>query len=69
MTNRLIFTTGVNSHQGDGKEAPMTTFEATLIIVALFAFRFAVPLVLTLLFGYGMNYLLSRGSGQVEPRI
>jgi hypothetical protein len=47
----------------------MTTFEATLIIVALFAFRFAVPLVLTLLFGYGMNYLLSRGSGRVEPRI
>ncbi len=47
----------------------MNTFDATLIMVALFAFRFAIPLVLTLLFGYGMNYLLSRGSRQVEPRI
>lgn len=47
----------------------MTTFEATLIIVALFALRFAIPLVLTLLFGYGMNYLLSRGGGRVEPGI
>jgi hypothetical protein len=47
----------------------MDTFEATLTIVALFAFRFAIPLVLTLLFGYGMNYLISRGSGQVEPKI
>jgi hypothetical protein len=47
----------------------MTTFEATLTIIALFAFRLALPLVLTLVFGYGMNYLLSRGSGQVEPKI
>jgi hypothetical protein len=49
-------------------EAPMTSIEATLIIVALFAARFAIPLVLTVLFGYGMNYLLSRGGGQVKPR-
>ncbi len=45
----------------------MTSIEATLIIVALFAARFAIPLVLTILFGFGMNYLLSRGSGQVKP--
>ncbi|MGB3715751.1 MAG: hypothetical protein WA996_15085 [Candidatus Promineifilaceae bacterium] len=45
----------------------MSTFEATLGIVALFAFRFAIPAVLSLLFGYGMNYLLSRGSERVEP--
>jgi hypothetical protein len=47
----------------------MDTFDATLTFVALFALRFALPLVLTLLFGYGMNYLLSRGSGRVEPRL
>jgi hypothetical protein len=47
----------------------MSTFEATLTIVALFAFRFAIPLVLTLMFGYAMNYLLSRGGGRVEPRL
>ena len=57
------------SHLSDGKEAPMSSVEATLTIVALFALRFAIPLVLTLLFGYGMNYLLSRGGGRVEPRI
>lgn len=47
----------------------MTTFDATLAIVALFVFRFGLPLVLSLLFGYGMNYLLSRGSGRVEPKV
>lgn len=47
----------------------MDTFDATLTIVALFALRLALPLVLTLLFGHGMNYLLSRRSGRVEPRL
>lgn len=46
----------------------MTTFEATLIIVALFAVRFALPLLLTLLFGYGMNRLLARADGRFKPR-
>lgn len=47
----------------------MTSVEATVTIVALLIFRFALPLVLTLAFGYAMNYLLSRGSSKVEPRI
>ena len=47
----------------------MTAIDATLTFMAIFALRFAVPLVLTLLFGYGMNYLMDRSNGRFEPKI
>ncbi|MFN2188687.1 MAG: hypothetical protein ACK2T3_07975 [Candidatus Promineifilaceae bacterium] len=47
----------------------MNTIEATLIIITMFAMRLALPLVLTLVFGYGMNYLLSRNSDHLKPKI
>ena len=46
----------------------MTNIDATLTLVALFALRIALPLIATLVFGYTMNRLLSRGD-QVEPKI
>ncbi len=39
----------------------MESLEATAVMVALFFARIALPLTLTMLFGFLMNYLLDRG--------
>ena len=36
----------------------MNDFEATLVMTLLFILRFALPLLVTLAFGHGMNRLL-----------
>ena len=38
----------------------MNEFEGTLVMIALFVLRFSLPLIATLIFGYGMNRLLDR---------
>lgn len=42
------------------KEAVMNSLEAVLVVVSLFAVRFAVPLALTVGVAAGMNRLLER---------
>ena len=36
----------------------MIASEAGLVMLALFLFRLALPLIVTVIFGYGMNYLV-----------
>jgi hypothetical protein len=45
----------------------MNPLEGTFVVVGLFVLRFALPFVVTILFGYGMNRLLDRL--QVRTRI
>jgi hypothetical protein len=40
----------------------MESLEATALMAVLFLARIALPLTLTVLFGYFMNYLVNRGS-------
>jgi hypothetical protein len=39
----------------------MESLEATALMAVLFLARIALPLTLTILFGYFMNYLVNRG--------
>jgi hypothetical protein len=41
-------------------EDEMNEFQGTLLMLALFVLRFSIPLIATLIFGYGMNRLLDR---------
>ncbi len=39
----------------------MESLEATALMAVLFLARIALPITLTVLFGYFMNYLVNRG--------
>jgi len=41
----------------------MDTFQAVSLVAGLFVLRFAVPLVLSLGFSYGMNRVVARWEG------
>ena len=47
----------------------MESIEATAVMVALFFARIALPLTLTMLFGFLMNYLLDRGRVEDQRKI
>ena len=44
----------------------MNTSEATLVMLALFLARLTLPLIVTVLFGYGMNRLMDYWNSNVE---
>jgi hypothetical protein len=43
------------------KETAMESLEATALMAVLFLARIALPITLTVLFGYFMNYFVNRG--------
>jgi hypothetical protein len=45
----------------------MNNFEATLVMTTLFFLRLGLPLLVTLIFGYGMNRLMDHRPLDVEP--
>lgn len=45
----------------------MDTDQATFVLAGLFALRFAMPLAVTVAFGYAMNYLLERWQHEGSP--
>jgi hypothetical protein len=45
----------------------MNNFQATMVMTILFLLRLGLPLMVTLLFGYGMNRLMDNRPIDVEP--
>lgn len=45
----------------------MNTSEATLVMVAFFLVRLTIPLIVTVMFGYGMNRLMDHWNRNIEP--
>jgi hypothetical protein len=44
----------------------MNPFKATAVMLALFLLRLALPLLITMLFGYGMNRLVDHWNSNIE---